>query len=69
MNPWPKRPIIYEINTDERRLVVVNLAEAPSQGMLRVPWSDLPGVAWQLAELLGPGSFLRSGDEMHGPGI
>jgi hypothetical protein len=54
---------------EERRLVVVNLADAPSQGKLRVPWDDLPGKSWQLVELFEPGDFVRSGDEMHGPGI
>jgi glycosidase len=54
---------------EERRLVVVNLTGTSSQGMLRVPWDDLPERDWQLAELLDPGSFVRSGDELHGPGI
>jgi len=54
---------------EERRLVVVNLSAAPAQGLLRVPWDELPGHDWQLAELLGTENFLRSGDEMRGPGI
>jgi hypothetical protein len=54
---------------EERRLVVVNLADAPSQGNLRVPWDDLPGKNWQLMELLDAEDFVRSGDEMHGPGM
>jgi hypothetical protein len=53
----------------ERRLVVVNLADAPSQGKLRVPWDNLPGRSWRLEELLNYGDFVRSGDEMHGPGM
>jgi hypothetical protein len=56
-------------NGGERRLVVVNLAATPSQGKLRVPWDDLPGKGWRLAELLAVGEFERSGDELHGPGI
>jgi hypothetical protein len=54
---------------EERRLVVVNLSDAPSQGRLRVPWDELPGRDWQLAELLGSGVFVRNGDEMRGAGI
>ncbi len=48
---------------------MVNLAATPSQGKLRVPWDDLPGKGWRLAELLADGEFERSGDELHGPGI
>jgi hypothetical protein len=54
---------------DERRLVVVNLSDAPAQGLLRVPWDELPGHDWQLAELLGTETFERNGDEMRGAGI
>jgi glycosidase len=54
---------------EERRLVVVNLSDAPAQGLLRVPWDELPGHDWQLAELLGTETFVRSGDEMRGPGM
>jgi len=54
---------------EERRLIVVNLADTLSQGQLRVPWDDLPGKDWKLGELLVGGDFVRSGDEMHGPGM
>ena len=54
---------------EERRLVVVNLADTPSQGRLGVPWEDLPGRDWRLVELLGNGDFTRSGEALHGPGI
>jgi hypothetical protein len=54
---------------EERRLVVVNLSGTPSQGLLRVPWDELSGRAWQLSELLGAGTFERHGDEMSGPGM
>jgi hypothetical protein len=54
---------------EERRLVVVNLADAPSQGKLKVPWDDLPGKSWRLVELLESAAFVRSGDELQGPGL
>jgi hypothetical protein len=54
---------------EERRLAVINLADTPAQGKLRVPWDDLTGRDWQLAELLGTDHFVRSGDDMFGPGI
>jgi len=54
---------------DERRLVVVNLSEVSSQGRLRIPWEDLAGSRWQLADMLDAGVFVRDGDEMGGAGI
>jgi hypothetical protein len=54
---------------EERRLVVVNLSGAPSQGRLRVPWDELPGRDWQLAELLSGETFVRNGEEMRGAGM
>lgn len=48
---------------------MVNLADTLSQGQLRVPWDDLPGKSWRLAEFLDTGDFVRSGGEMHGAGM
>jgi Alpha amylase, catalytic domain len=52
-----------------RRLVVVNLSDAPAQGRVRLPWDDLAGRDWELADALDDRRFERSGDAMAGEGL
>ena len=52
-----------------RHLVVVNLAEAPAQARVRLPWGDLRGRSWSLAERLSGKTFERAGDELGGDGL
>ncbi len=54
---------------DSRSLVVVNLSDAAAQGRVQMPWADLAGVAWRLADRLDGRVFERSGDEMAGGGL
>jgi hypothetical protein len=50
-------------------LVVVNLGGTPAQGRVRLPWGDLAGRTWQLADRLGEARFERDGDELARDGL
>ena len=50
-------------------LVVVNLAESPSQGRVRMPGLQLAGRSLRLVDLLSGDVFERSGNEMTEPGL
>jgi hypothetical protein len=52
-----------------RYLIVVNLSDTRSQAKVRVPWDDLRGRMWTLADVLNGESYQRSGDELRGAGI
>jgi hypothetical protein len=54
---------------DERHLVIVNFSGMPSQAIVRLPWEDIRGKAWRLAELLSAESYQRGGDEMADSGL
>ncbi len=51
-------------SSDARHLVVVNLSPARAKGCVRLPWGDLAGRSWSLADRLGEDCFERSGDEL-----
>jgi glycosidase len=53
----------------ERTLVVVNLAEQPSQAMVQLPWDDLRGRTWRLVETLAWECYVRDGDELATAGL
>jgi hypothetical protein len=52
-----------------RRLVVVNFADTPSQGRVRLPWQDLAGRSWPLDDAMTGTRFQRDGDELHDQGV
>jgi len=52
-----------------RHLVVVNLSGAPAQGRVRLPWDDLAGRGWELADRLSDQRFQRGGDELASEGL
>jgi hypothetical protein len=54
---------------DRRRLVVVNYAGHQSQCYVTLPWGDLPGRAWRLADRLGAESYDRDGADLAGWGL
>jgi hypothetical protein len=54
---------------DQRRLVVVNLGAHRASARIRLPWPDLAGRRWRLAEALDDIVYLRDGAEMCGPGL
>jgi Alpha amylase, catalytic domain len=47
-----------------RKLVVVNLADAPAAGHVSLPWDDLRGRAWRLTDTLSDAAYERSGDDL-----
>ena len=52
-----------------RRLVVVNFSDAPAQGRVRLPWTDLAGRTWNLVDLLDGASYDRDGTDMSNEGL
>ena len=54
---------------EERRMVVVNLSDARSQGRVQVPWGDLAGRSWRLTDALSESVYERDGDEMRKIGL
>jgi hypothetical protein len=54
---------------DSRCLLVVNLSDVPSQGLVRVPWDDLKGGVSRLKDVFTAAIYERDGDEMCGSGL
>ncbi len=52
-----------------RHLVVVNLADAPAQARVQLPWDDLGNRSWQLEDRLSGERFERAGDELSSGGL
>ena len=52
-----------------RYLVVVNLTPADAEGRVRLPWRDLAGRTWGLADRLSEDRFTCSGDELAAEGL
>ena len=53
----------------QRSLVVVNASGEAAQGKVRLPFDDLAGRTWRLADSLTGEVFERRGDEMRGEGL
>jgi glycosidase len=49
---------------EPRKLVVVNLGEGRAEGHVSLPWDDLRGRTWRLADALGDAVYERSGDDL-----
>jgi Alpha amylase, catalytic domain len=47
-----------------RQLVVVNLGDATAAGLVSVPWDDVRGRDWRLADATNDTEFVRSGDAL-----
>jgi glycosidase len=47
-----------------RKLVVVNLGDAPASGHVMLPWDDLRGRSWQLEDASTGQVYERSGDDL-----
>jgi hypothetical protein len=56
-------------SAEEHRLIVVNLSNAPAQGMVRLPWEDLPGSRWRVTDLFAGQVYEHGGDEIYYPGL
>jgi hypothetical protein len=55
--------------SDERWLIVVNLSGLRSQACVRLPWHDLAGRIWRLADAFSGEVYERDGNEMLDPGL
>jgi hypothetical protein len=72
---WPDNPTHRNLlawcwrHGEERRLVVVNLSESPSQGLVPLPWDELADRTWRLTDAFTSDEFERNGDEMGSPGL
>jgi hypothetical protein len=49
---------------DTRWLIVVNLSDDSSVGLVRTPWADLRGRQWQLTDPTQHVTFVRPGDDL-----
>ena len=47
-----------------RKLVVVNLADAPAAGHVALAWDDLGGTSWQLEDAASGETYERNGDDL-----
>jgi hypothetical protein len=52
-----------------RHVIVVNLSDSPAQARVRLPWDDLAGREWELADRLDDRRFERGGDELASEGL
>jgi hypothetical protein len=52
-----------------RNLVVVNLFDGHAQARIHLPWADLAGRSWKLADRLDDRSFERDGGELAADGL
>ncbi len=50
---------------NQRWLIAVNLGGAPASGRVRLPWGDMAGRTYRLADPINDVGFIRSGDELH----
>ena len=53
----------------ERWLIAVNLSESRSQACVPLPWHDLAGRIWRLADAFSGELYERDGNEMLDPGL
>jgi hypothetical protein len=47
-----------------RKLVVVNLGDAPASGHVSLPWDDLRGRSWRLDDAASGEAYDRAGDDL-----
>lgn len=52
-----------------RAIVAVNYSASQSQCYVRLPFDDLAGRAWRLADLMGPACYDRAGDALASQGL
>jgi hypothetical protein len=71
---WPDNPTNQNLAAwcwrgAERHVIVVNLSDQPAQARVELPWDDLQGRRWLLAEALGDATYERDGAELTGEGL
>jgi Alpha amylase, catalytic domain len=57
------------LKDDDRYLIVINLSDYASQGLVKVPWPDFRGDSWDLTDTLSGDSYERNGDQLLSPGL
>ena len=57
------------IDDEQRSLVVVNYADAPAAALVHLPWDDLGGRTWRLADRLSGQAFVRDGSAIANDGL
>ena len=74
-NGWPDNDSARHLlawtwtHGDRRRLVVVNYSEAPAQGFVLLPWTDVAGRAWTFVDVLSGVLYDRDGDTLASEGL
>jgi glycosidase len=61
---WPNLVAWGWRGGDARKLIVVNLGDAPASGHVSLPWDELRERAWQLDDAAGGERYERSGDDL-----
>jgi len=54
---------------DKRHLIIANLSPAGAQGEVMLPWKDLAGRSWRLADIISGEKFDREGDQLSKNGL
>jgi len=57
------------VEGDERCLIVIHLGQGTAQARVHLPWDELRGKTWRLADALSGEVYDRSGDEMRDAGL
>ena len=57
------------VKDEERVLIVVNFSDGNSQALVHVPWDELRGKKWRLADALSEEVYDRSGNKMRDSGL
>jgi glycosidase len=72
---WPDNPSYQNLvawnwlKDNDRHLIIVNLSDSAAQAHVQVPWDELQGKTWRLADVLSGQTYERNGDEMRDPGL
>lgn len=54
---------------EQRYLIVVNFSDHRSQALVQIPWEDVGGTSWKLADALNGVEYERDGNRMQQPGL
>jgi hypothetical protein len=72
---WPDNPTFQNlvawswVKDDDRRLIVVNLSDSGAQARVQVPWSEVSGQTWRLADGLSNSGYDRDGNDLLSHGL
>jgi hypothetical protein len=70
-NPTFENYIAYswQLGTEDRLIVAVNVASVHGQCFVRLPFGDLAGRQWRLEDLLGDAAYVRDGSDLQTWGL